>query len=254
MLVALEAWRENPMKQVIAVRHVAFEHLGTLAPLLGGRGFRIRYLDAGVADLAAVDPGEADLLVVLGGPIGANEDDRYPYLRDELDLLERRLAAGRPTLGICLGAQLMARALGGRVYPGRAKEIGWAPVRLNPAGERSPLRELASCDYRVLHWHGDTFDPPPGADCLASTPVTPNQAFSLGPKILALQFHLELDPAEIERWLIGHAHEIGVTPGATPAGLRAATARHGAALARAAAACMQTWLERANLLPAPASL
>jgi GMP synthase (glutamine-hydrolysing) len=238
------------MREVLAIRHVAFEHLGTLAPLLAGKGFRIRYLDAGLGELSTRAATDADLLVVLGGPIGADEEDRYPFLRDELDLLDRRLASGRPTLGICLGAQLMARVLGSRVYRGPAKEIGWGPLRLTPPGERSALAGLAASHCPVLHWHGDTFDLPPDAERLASTDITPNQAFALGPKVLGLQFHLELDPREIERWLVGHAHEIAATPGVSPEGLRRDTARHGAALGRAAADCMHAWLEGAGLLPA----
>ena len=99
---------------VEAIRHVHFEDLGTLAPALAGAGAAIRYREAGQDDLAAVDPLAADLLVVLGGPIGAGDDALYPFLADELRILEARLAAGRPTLGVCLGAQLMARALGAR--------------------------------------------------------------------------------------------------------------------------------------------
>jgi len=237
------------VKEVIAIRHVAFEHLGTLAPLLSGRGFRVRYLDVGVTDLSILDALAPDLLVVLGGPIGAYEDDRYPYIADELRLIERRLEAQRPLLGVCLGAQLMARALGSRVYPGRAKEIGWGPLRLTQAGERSCLAGLAGCGYQVLHWHGDTFDLPRDAQRLAFSEITENQAFSLGDKALGLQFHLEMDAAEIERWLIGHAHEISAAPVVTPLILREETARHGTALAASARVCMSRWLVDAGLLP-----
>lgn len=238
------------MKDVVAIRHVAFEHLGSLAPLLSGRGFRIRYLDAGSNDLAKFDPLAPALLVILGAPIGAYEDEQYPFLADELALIKARLDAEKPILGICLGAQLMARALGSNVHPGKAKEIGWAPVRLTSDGKRSCLTELQPADFQVLHWHGDTFDLPDRAKCLASTDITPHQAFSLGDKALGLQFHLEVDPAEIERWLIGHAHEIGATEGATPVAIRADTQQFGAATAKAAARCLLNWMESANLLPA----
>jgi GMP synthase (glutamine-hydrolysing) len=238
------------MKEVVAIRHVAFEHLGIFAPLLSGRGFRIRYLDAGISDLTGADALGPDLLVVLGAPIGAYEEAQYPFLVQELRLLERRLAADRPTLGICLGAQLMARVLGSRVYAGRAKEIGWAPVDLTPPGQRSCLAELSSCDFQVLHWHGDTFDLPQAAMVLASTEITQNQAFSVGNKILGLQFHLEVDPAEIERWLIGHAHEIRACEGVSAGAIRSETARLGARVATGGAACLESWLRSANLIPA----
>ena len=111
------------MKTVLAIRHVAFEDLGGFEAPLKEAGYAIRYADMGVEDVASLP--SPDLLAVLGGPIGAYEDDLYPFLQDEIALITARLAAGRPILGICLGAQLMARALGARVYPGRAKEIGW---------------------------------------------------------------------------------------------------------------------------------
>src|ERR1700733_11064461 len=110
-------------KTALAIRHVHFEDLGSLEPSLLSAGYQVRYADSGIDDLAAVDALAPDLLVTLGGPIGAYEDDLYPMLKDEVRLLEARLAAERPTLGICLGAQLMARALGSRVYPSGTKEI-----------------------------------------------------------------------------------------------------------------------------------
>lgn len=141
-----------------AIRHVAFEGLGLIEPVLRRAGYTPRVYDAGVDDLQAIAPVETALLIVLGGPIGADEDELYPFLVEEQRLLEARLAAGRPTLGICLGAQMIARALGARVYPGPAKEIGWAPVSLTEAGRAGPLAHLD--DAAVLHWHGDTFDLP----------------------------------------------------------------------------------------------
>jgi GMP synthase (glutamine-hydrolysing) len=163
---------------------------------------------------------------VLGAPVGVYEDDKYPFLRDELDLLTVRLKTGQPTLGICLGSQLIACALGAKVYPSGVKEIGWAPIELTDAAVSTPLRHLVNT--AVLHWHGDTFDLPPGAVHLASTTICRNQAFCLGPNILGLQFHPEADPnAGIEAWLVGHAAELAAAridpralrSGATAAGL-----------------------------------
>src|SRR5258708_34513834 len=129
----------------------------------------ISLCDATVVDLAAAEVAAADLLVVLGVPIGAYEEELYPFLKDELRVIEHRLAAGRPVLGICLGSQLMARALGARVYPGTGKEIGWAPLQLTEAGRGSCLAPLRD-GTPVLHWPGAPFGLPQGAGPAASSP------------------------------------------------------------------------------------
>ncbi|KIM00684.1 Glutamine amidotransferase class-I [Paramagnetospirillum magnetotacticum MS-1] len=217
------------MKTCVAIRHVAFEDLGSFQAPLEAAGYSIRYVEAGLDDISALEAQTVDLLVVLGGPIGAYDDGDYPFLRDELRLIEARLRAGRPVIGICLGAQVMARALGARVYPnGGVKEIGWSALDLTEAGRASPLAALTGTP--VLHWHGDTFDLPEGATLLASTPITRHQAFSWGRAGLGLQFHVEATRIGLERWFIGHAGEIGATPGLSVAGLRAATGQYAAGL------------------------
>src|ERR1700690_2300828 len=144
------------MKRAVALRHVAFEDLDALAPLLAARGYTLSYREAPTDDLAAPELLAAELLVVLGGPIGVNDERDYPFLPAEIALIRHRLEAGLPVLGLCLGAQLMARALGAKVYPAGFKEIGWPPLALSEGGRRSPLAALDSVS--VLHWHGDTFD------------------------------------------------------------------------------------------------
>lgn len=235
------------MKRALAIRHVAFEDLGSLEPVLAGRGFEVAYAAAPTADIAALEAENADLLVVLGGPIGVYDTADYPFLEPEIQMIARRLAAGRPTLGICLGCQLMARALGARVFPSGLKEIGWAPVRLTDAGRRSCLAPLAEADAAVLHWHGDTFDLPPGAVHLAATEACANQAFSLGNHALALQFHLEATATGLESWYVGHTAEIAATPGVSVGGLRADSRRFAAGLATRAAAIFGRWLDGAGL-------
>jgi GMP synthase (glutamine-hydrolysing) len=233
----------EPGRRAVAIRHVAFEDLGTLGDLLPSRGFTVEYVEAGGNDFATV--GDPDLLVVLGGPIGACDDSDYPFLVSEAALVARRLAARRATLGICLGAQLMARALGARVYPNPVKEIGWAPLDLTEAGRASALAGLGTTP--VLHWHGDTFDLPAGATLLASTPACRHQAFAWGKAALALQFHVEVKASELENWFIGHTCEIAATPGVTVGGLRTSTAAHGRSLERAGFGCLSAWLASAGL-------
>lgn len=233
------------MKRAVAIRHVAFEDAGSFAAVLAQQGYGLEYVEAGYDDLAALEPEACDLALILGGPIGAYEDDVYPFLRDELRFIGARLAARRPTLGICLGAQLMARALGARVVAGdQGKEIGWAPLQLTVAGQQSPLRHLAPALTPVLHWHGDTFDIPPGAEHLAGTARYPNQAFAIGNHALALQFHPEVTAAGMERWFIGHACEIGTVPGIGVAQLRSDTAHSAATLQRQGRAMFAEWLEQ----------
>jgi GMP synthase (glutamine-hydrolysing) len=227
------------VRRAHVIRHVAFEDLGSLAPALGRHGYRIQLADAGVDRLDAA--AAADLLIVLGGPIGANDDDRYPWLAGEAALIRQRLDESRATLGICLGAQLMARALGAAVYPARRREIGYAPLMLTTDGQNSVLRHIDGALAQVLHWHGDTFDLPPGCQWLASTPDCPHQAFAAGARGLALQFHAEAEAASLERWLIGHAVELGLAR-IEPAELREQARRHCAALERQASLLWDEWL------------
>ena len=224
-------------KTAVAIRHIAFEDLGHFAAPLEAAGYDVRYVDAGATN-AAIDPEGDDLLIVLGGPMGVYETERYPFLDDELRMLRRRLAARRPVLGVCLGAQLIACALGAAVYPGATKEIGYAPVALTAAGAASPLQVLGQ-GQPVLHWHGDTFDLPAGAILLASTAAYRHQAFAVGEAVLALQFHLEANA--IERWLSGHAAELH-DAAIDPATLARDAAAHDAALRDAAAAVVGGWL------------
>ena len=228
----------------VALRHVHFEDLGAFAAPLVAAGYGIRYCEMGVDDPAPA--GDADLLVILGGPLGAYEQDRFPFLEQELAVISARLAAGRPTLGICLGAQLIARALGARVYPGQEKEIGWKKLTVSEAGRRllGPIENLP-----VLHWHGDTFDLPAGAMNLGSTDLYTQQAFSRGNQVLGLQFHLEVQLSGFERWLIGHTAEI-TAAGVSVNELRDDTRRYAANAAAAGRRIVGDWLLGLDQAPA----
>jgi|HubBroStandDraft_6_1064221.scaffolds.fasta_scaffold56439_2 GMP synthase (glutamine-hydrolysing) len=231
-------------RTAVAIRHVQFEDLGLLGPLLEHHGFATSYLDAPCDEGTWRSARDADLLVVLGGPIGVADSDAYPFLRTELDLIGERLARDRPTLGICLGAQLIAVACGGSVRPGVAAEIGYAPVTLTSAARDSALEPLRS--VRVLHWHGDVISTPPELPPLASTPLCENQAFARWPNVLALQFHLEAESASLERWLVGHAYELAAR-GVSVAGLREDACAYAERLALQAGQVFDTWLSGLTL-------
>lgn len=224
----------------LALRHVCFEDLGLLDAVLRERGYQVDYLDAGVDPIDAGSLLQPDLLVVLGGPIGVYDSDAYPFLVDERDAIAARLSAGKATLGVCLGAQLIAAALGAQVRPTGGKEIGYGPLTLTGEGRQSVLGPLDGVP--VLHWHGDEFAIPEGAARLAETPGFPNQAFSLGENVLGLQFHIEADSSRIEQWLIGHANELAAA-GVDPGRLRSDAATYGPRLAAVASGVIRDWLD-----------
>ena len=228
------------MKTVTAVRHVHFEDLGFFEEPLIAAGYEISYRDVWTDDLVTLEPLSPDLMIFLGGPMGAYEEGRYPFLSRELQIIRERVSADKPVLGICLGAQLIARALGSRVFPGGTKEIGLAPISLTSAGRRSPLAVIA-CDQPVVHWHADTFDLPEGATLLASTADYRNQAFSIGRNLLALQFHLEAGDG-FERWTQAGSDELSAA-GVDPTDLLERVEAVGCALRDAAIDVMRRWLE-----------
>lgn len=215
------------------IRFVAFEDLGTWEAELRAHGYAVRYLDAGVDDLS--EAAGADVAVVLGAPVDAPDSATYPVLDEVRAVLTAR--RDRPTVGVCLGAQLMALEAGADVGPG-VREVGYGPVSLTAAGAAGPLGALA--DAPVLHWHADTFTLPAGAELLASTDANAHQAFALGPW-LAVQFHPETDPEAIERWLIGHTGDL-TRWGVSISGLRRAAREHGDDAAVAGVLTIRAWL------------
>jgi GMP synthase (glutamine-hydrolysing) len=242
--------------QAVVLSHVPFEDLGSLQPELERRRFAIETVHVPAASFPLPQAQHCDLLIVLGGPIGVNETQDYPFLTAEIDCIRQRLAARRPVLGICLGAQLMAAALGARVYPGAAgAEIGWSPLLpASPQSAPAPAKSIPSQsapnwfapllapDLSVFHWHGDTFDLPAGARLLAGTALYPNQALALENYGLALQFHPEVTAIGLERWYVGHTCELR-QKAMSIAQLRTNANLHAAALARASAQFFKLWLD-----------
>lgn len=230
----------KPFRRAIAILHVDFEDLGTLRGALEQRGFVIDTVDAPTADWDALALLAPDLVIVLGGPLGTADEATYPFLTKELAYIKQCLQSHIAMIGICLGAQLIAKALGAEVQPLGVKEIGFEAIDLSPAGLKSPLWCLTSIP--VLHWHGDQFAIPHNASNLASTKVGRHQAFALGKTVLALQFHLEVDTRYIERWLVGNSCELAQA-GLDPRLLRADAQKFGAKLATAANRVFGTWLD-----------
>ncbi|AOA59968.1 glutamine amidotransferase [Acinetobacter larvae] len=226
-------------KTIYVIQHIAFEDLGCFEDIFYQLGFRIRYFEAGIDDLSTALQ-YTGLTIILGGPISVYDTEHFPFLTDELLLLKQRLTQQLPTLGICLGAQLIAKALGANVYAGLHKEIGWHKLTLSTQQPNllTPLKDL-----KVLHWHGDSFDLPEHADLLASSEYYPHQAFQIGKQILALQFHLEIDPEHLEKWLIGHYVELQHT-GIDIKQLRADNQNYAPQLCDAAAEILQQYLSQ----------
>ena len=184
--------------KILAFRHVPFEHLGRIQAALESRGLGFEYADLYEESQPLPDPAGFAGLIFMGGPMSAN--DRLPYLEREMDCIRQAADRGQPVLGVCLGAQLIARALGGRVYRNTVKEIGWFEIELKPAAALDPLFSGAGPRETVFHWHGETFDPPPGAVHLAHSAGCLQQAFRVGGNVYGLQFHLETTPAMIADW------------------------------------------------------
>jgi GMP synthase (glutamine-hydrolysing) len=227
------------VKRALIVRHTPFEGAAGFRLPIEQAGYRFERINVSDPGFTALDWLDPELVVVMGGPMGVYERDAFPWIDGEVTGIATRIAAGLPTLGVCLGSQMIAAALGARVYPGPVKEVGFAPVTLTEAGTASALRHLV--DVPLLHWHGDTFDLPPGAELLAGTSTYQNQAFRIGDSLLALQFHAEMgeDPRFAE-WLedVDYIREAGTSPGS----LDAEHGRLGPAAVAAGRAMLAEWL------------
>lgn len=233
--------------KVVVFQHVPFEPLGTLDALLKECGFRIRYVNFGrdATQRPVLDRYAA--LIVLGGPMNCDQVNSHPNLLTEIDILREAVARDMSVLGICLGAQLLAKALGGEVSRNATREIGWHDVELTAAGRSDPVLSTFSRRQRVFQWHEDGIDLPANVDVLASSPVSPVQAFRHGEHVYGLQFHLEVDESLIERWLTVpvHAEVLREEAGRIdPAAIRAETRQRITESLALSRATFLRWIER----------
>lgn len=195
-----------PRPKVLVFQHVPYEPLGTLDPLLKESGFRLRYVNFGREPEQRPRLDRYEALIVLGGPMNADQIASHPNLITEVDILREAVARDMSVLGICLGAQLLAKALGGDVARNAVREIGWCDVQVTEAGRCDPVLSAFAPTQEVFQWHEDGMTVPPEVEVLASSPASPVQAFRHGEHVYGFQFHLEVNRPLIERWLTVPAH------------------------------------------------
>ncbi len=198
---------------ILIIQHAAPEGPGLLTAPLEAAGLPLRSVRPWLGDTVPRRPEGVAGIIVMGGPMGVYEAAAHPHLGDEIALVSEALGRGLPVLGVCLGAQILAAAAGARVFRGPEKEIGWFPIRLTGDGRQDPVSRSLGSEPTVFHWHGDTFDLPDGAVLLASSDLYANQAFRVGPRAYGLQFHVEVTPRMVERFVADGAAEIAAVHG-----------------------------------------
>jgi GMP synthase (glutamine-hydrolysing) len=199
---------------VLIFRHITMEHLGRIAPALDAAGIEARYVDRGFDPRLHGKLHDAAGLISMGGFMSAN--DSADYIRRELGLIEEMIALGRPVLGVCLGAQMIAKALGARVFRSPVPEFGWLPVERTDAGRIDPVLAEFRDPETVLHFHGETFELPSGATWLAYTKDCANQAFRYGGNVYGFQFHLEATPEMLRQWCAAEENSAALAKLPTP--------------------------------------
>jgi GMP synthase (glutamine-hydrolysing) len=212
------------MRTVLVLQHARCETLGTIADALEPTGISPQFVRTFEGQPVPLEMGEAAGLIVMGGPMGVYEQARYPFLQDELRLIERALRAQKPVLGVCLGSQLLAAALGSAVTKGKQKEIGWYPVRLADAARTDHLWNGVGDSFVAYHWHGDVFDLPAGGVSLASSSLTPCQAFRYANNAYGFLFHAEVTQKMIEDMVATFSEELREAGGSSEEIARGATA------------------------------
>jgi GMP synthase (glutamine-hydrolysing) len=200
------------MEEVLVFQHDPFEDLGLFAEVLDREKASYRTVRLFHGEMPAEDWRHVGALIILGGPMDVADEEKFPFLRWEKRIIRAALDESVPILGICLGARLIAACLGSSVYEGPVREIGWSPISITPHGQVDSLLGYLPENATVFQWHSQGCDLPPGAACLASSTPYKVQAFRLGKLTYGLQFHLEVTPSMIERWIAERSKDLARTP------------------------------------------
>jgi GMP synthase (glutamine-hydrolysing) len=211
------------MGEVLVFQHDPFEDLGFFSEVLEKQGSDYRVVRLFHGETPTEEWAQVAALIVLGGPMNVDEEENFPFLRWEKRIIRAAIDEAVPVLGICLGAQLIAATLGTAVFHGPVKEIGWSPISITPHGQVDSLLGYLPESATVFQWHSDGFELPAGAIRLASSAHYSTQAFRLGKTIYGLQFHLEVTPRMIERWLDERSKDLAFAPYVLPDKIRADT-------------------------------
>lgn len=192
----------NSCKPVVIIQHTFHEHAAALGRALQGQGTPVRIVHVYQGEHLPDDEASVAGVISLGGPMGANDEDLHPWILPEIDFLKKCAQNQLPVVGICLGGQLLAKALGGRVERNHTKELGWLPIEINLAGKKDPILSSGGASPTVYHWHNDTFILPAEAELLASSQGCERQAYKIGERIYGFQFHPETDHHLVQEWLM----------------------------------------------------
>ncbi|MFZ0963815.1 MAG: gamma-glutamyl-gamma-aminobutyrate hydrolase family protein [Terriglobia bacterium] len=233
------------MQSVWVLQHTPSETLGTIADALRGHQIGFHYIETHVGQAVPAEMTGKAGLIVMGGPMGVYEQAKYPFLRDEMRLIESALKSGRPVLGVCLGSQLLAAALGAEVKKGTRKELGWHAVKLSESAAQDPLFAGVPPEFWPFHWHGDVFSLPKQAVGLASSQQTPCQAFRYGRSAYGILFHLEVTREQVAQMLLDFADELREAGGEANA-ITEETPRHLPVIEEVSGGVFARW---ASLLP-----
>jgi GMP synthase (glutamine-hydrolysing) len=233
--------------KILVFQHVPYEPLGTLDPLLKRAGFRIRYINFGREPESRPRLDGYEALIILGGPMNSDQIDAHPNLITEVEIISEAVARDMSVLGICLGAQLLAKALGGSVSRNATREIGWYDVELTADGACDPVLSAFTPVQQVFQWHQDGIQLPPGIVHLASSDASSVQAFRHGEHVYGFQFHLEVNRSLIERWLTVPANQLVLQDEAgriDPEVIRTQTSKWVSDLEELSQATFSRWIDR----------